>query len=51
MQKMVLTQAPVDVERLVDDRIAERDAVIQQLQERLTKLEKVYTKKLEVTAD
>jgi hypothetical protein len=39
-----------DLERIVDSRIKERDAVIQQLQDRLTKLEKVYTKKLEVTA-
>jgi len=51
MQKMVLTQAPVDIERLVDSRIAERDAVIQQLQDRLSKLEAVYTKTIEVKAE
>ena len=39
-----------DVEKIVDSRIAQRDAVIQQLQDRLTKLEKVYTKKMEVTS-
>ena len=51
MQKMVLTQAPVDLERLVDSRIAERDAVIQQLQDRLSKLEVIYTKQMDIKAE